>query len=320
MCQLLSCLFVVFFALNGLAQPSGTESNNFGKETPTSIIILGTIQDGGSPHIGCIKECCKNLWDHPDQNRQVVSLGLYDGQNNKRYLFEATPDMTRQMKALKSYGASTDQEIADGIFLTHAHTGHYTGLMYLGKEAVSANEVPVYAMPRMAEYLKTNGPWSQLVQNQNIKLRPIENEMSISLSTQIAVTPVLVPHRDEYSETVGYVIQGPNQSALFIPDIDKWEKWDKDIVAEIKKVDYAFLDATFFSGKEINNRDIRQIPHPFIIESMEKFKGLDAAEKQKIFFIHFNHTNPVIDSQSEEAKKVIENGFRIAEIHQTFDL
>jgi pyrroloquinoline quinone biosynthesis protein B len=286
----------------------------------TSIIILGTIQDGGSPHMGCAKDCCKELWDYPDETRQVVSLGLYDSQNNKRYLFEATPDMTRQMKALKSYGANTDQELADGIFLTHAHIGHYTGLMYLGKEAISASELPVYAMPRMAEFLKTNGPWSPLVQNQNIALRSIENGMSISLSHEITVTPVLVPHRDEYSETVGYVIKGPNKSALFIPDIDKWEKWDKDIVAEIKKVDYAFIDATFYSGKEINHRDISQIPHPFIIESMAKFQGLDAAEKQKIIFIHFNHTNPVIDPQSDEAKKVIENGFRIAEIHQTFDL
>ncbi len=286
----------------------------------TSIIVLGTIQDGGSPHIGCTKKCCAALFTHPDENRQVVCLGLYDHQHNRRYLFEATPDLTTQMKALKNHGTPTTTEIADGIFLTHAHIGHYTGLMYLGKEAKDAKEVPVYAMPRMAEYLTTNGPWSQLVEKRNISIQPLAHGTPISLSTELTVTPFLVPHRDEYSETAGFLIEGPNKRALFIPDIDKWEKWDRDIVEEIKHVDYAFLDATFFSGEEINQRDITQIPHPFIIESMKKFEGLAPAEKQKIIFIHFNHTNPVIEPQSDEARLVLENGFRLAKIYEVFEM
>lgn len=289
-------------------------------ENRTSLIILGTMQDGGSPHIGCTKQCCEALFTHPDSSRQVVCLGVYDSRNNKRYLFEATPDITRQMKTLKQYGHPTERELADGIFLTHAHIGHYAGLMYLGKEATDAHEVPVYAMPRMAEYLTTNGPWSQLVDRRNIALQPINDNTTISLSSELQVTPFLVPHRDEFSETVGYVIEGPNKRALFIPDIDKWEKWDRDIVEEIKKVDYAFLDATFFSGEEINQRDITQIPHPFIIESMEKFNRLDSAEKQKIYFIHFNHTNPVIDPEFDAAKLVLKSGFRLATINEVFAL
>ena len=148
----------------------------------------------------------------------------------------------------------------------------------------------------------------------------MENEKAIQLSEEIQVTPFLVPHRDEYSETVGYRIQGPNKGALFIPDIDKWNKWNKNILEEIKKVDYAFLDATFFSGKEINNRDIAEIPHPFIIESLEKFKELDKHEKSKVIFIHFNHTNPVIDPNSNEAKMVIDQGFKIGKKDDVFEL
>ncbi|MFD1096147.1 MBL fold metallo-hydrolase [Salegentibacter chungangensis] len=286
----------------------------------TSLIILGTIQDAGSPHIACKKECCAQLFDKPDKDRQVVSLGLYDAVNDKKYLFEATPDMPRQMKALKNFGGKNNEELADGIFLTHAHIGHYTGLMYLGKEATDSRNVNVFTMPKMKNFLETNGPWDQLVNRKNIRLKPLEDESQISLSENITVTPFIVPHRDEYSETVGYRIQGPNKTALFIPDIDKWEKWDRDIIKEIRQVDYAFLDATFFSGKEINNRDISQIPHPFIIESMEKFKGLSKAEKQKIIFIHFNHTNPVINPESEETKQVLNNGFRIARINESFSL
>ncbi|MFN3196502.1 MAG: MBL fold metallo-hydrolase [Chlorobiota bacterium] len=290
------------------------------KKENTSIIVLGTIQDAGSPHIACKKECCNGLFENPDNSRQVVSLGLYDAMSGKKYLFEATPDITQQMKYLSEYGDQTDKEVPNGIFLTHAHIGHYTGLMYLGKEAMSANKVPVYAMPKMKKYLETNGPWSQLVSEKNIEIVGIVDGVEVILSEELSVTPLLVPHRDEYSETVGYRIEGPNKSALFIPDIDKWEKWDLDIIAEVKKVDYAFLDATFYDGAELNNRDMSEIPHPFVVESMNKFESLNSVEKEKIIFIHFNHTNPIIDSTSEEARKVIENGFRIAKIYDVYEL
>lgn len=286
----------------------------------TSIVILGTIQDAGSPQIACSKACCINLFENPDNKRRVISLGLIDKQNDKTYLFEATPDIGTQMNTLTKYEKQNNKGLVDGIFLTHAHIGHYSGLMFLGKEAMDADNIPVYVMPKMKNFLSKNGPWNQLITQKNIKLHEMENEASIYLSESLVVTPFLVPHRDEYSETVGYRIEGPNKSALFIPDIDKWEKWDKDILDEIKNVDYAFLDATFYSGKEINNRDISQIPHPFIIESLEKFKGLNRQEKNKIIFIHFNHTNPVINADSKERKFVIEQGYSIGEIEAVFEL
>ncbi len=317
------CFICVILLLSCNNTTTPTSKENTETVTPinsTSLIILGTIQDAGSPQIGCKKECCEGLFENPDINRQVVALGVLDYPSHKTYLFEATPDMPQQMKALTQYELENDSEVADGIFITHAHIGHYTGLMYLGKEAMNTNSTPVYVMPRMKSYLKTNGPWSQLVSQSNIVLNQIEHEKPVHLSGQLQVTPFLVPHRDEYSETVGYKIKGPNKTALFIPDIDKWEKWEKDIIEEVKQVDYAFLDATFYSGKEINNRDISQIPHPFIIESLETFKDLNKEERQKIIFIHFNHTNPVINHNSEEAQTVLDQGFRIGKIYDVFEL
>ena len=221
---------------------------------------------------------------------------------------------------ITKYESKSNKESVDGIFLTHAHIGHYSGLMYLGKEAMDAKEIPLYVMPRMKNFLSTNGPWDQLVSRKNIQLQVMENEQVVNLSQSITVTPILVPHRDEYSETVGYRINGPNKSALFIPDIDKWDKWDKNIIDEIKKVDYAFLDAAFYSGKEINNRDVSEIPHPFVIESFETFKNISEIEKSKIVFIHFNHTNPLLNSKSVETQIVIDKGYKIGTIGDVFDL
>lgn len=286
------------------------------KSLQVTLIVLGTIQDGGSPHIGCTKNCCKYLFTHPDYRRKVVSLGVIDPQNKQTWLFEATPDMPAQAKMLKNASGFQQKETPDGIFVTHAHIGHYTGLMYLGKEALNSKSIPTYAMPRMKAFLETNGPWSQLAILNNIALQPLQNEQPVVLSNNIKVTPIIVPHRDEFSETVGYRIEGPNKKILFIPDINKWALWNKDIAKEIASVDYAFVDGTFYSGDELQTRNLAEIPHPFIIESMKLLAGLPAREKAKVYFIHFNHTNPVIDPKSKQAATVLRNGFNLAQFGQ----
>jgi len=284
------------------------------------LVVLGTIQDAGSPHIACIKDCCKDLIKNPDKTRKVVSLGLVDNKNKQTFLFEATPDMPAQLKLLAGHAKFQARELSNGVFLTHAHIGHYSGLMYLGKEATDAAEVPVYAMPRMDSFLRNNGPWSQLVNNQNIYLKRIHHLDTIRLTSSLSVIPLKVPHRDEYSETVGYKILGPENSVLFIPDIDKWSKWDLDIKKEITSVDIAFVDATFYDGDEIKARDLSQIPHPFVVETMAELKDLKSNDRNKVHFIHFNHTNPLLKKGSEEEERVIQNGFRIAQFNSIFYL
>lgn len=275
------------------------------------VVVLGTLQDGGSPHMGCEKECCKN----PDVSRKVVSLGLMDPVSNKKFLLEASPDFVSQTRMLKALLPSSANKLPDGIFLTHAHIGHYAGLMFLGKEAMNSKAVPVYAMPKMKSFLENNGPWSQLVTLNNIQINPLSEGKWENISPSLRVKPILVPHRDEFSETVGFIIEGPHKKLLFIPDIDKWEKWRTDIVSLIKEVDYALIDGTFFSAAEVGNRNITEIPHPLVQESMKLFDSLSAKEKEKIIFIHFNHTNPLLNEQSEEARLVKSKGFGIATIN-----
>ena len=284
----------------------------------TSIVILGTIQDAGSPQIGCLKECCSQLMDQDKKNRKVCSMGVINPNSRTKYLIDATPNISEQLNYLNKLG--TSEKLVDGIFLTHAHIGHYTGLMYLGKEGVSARDINVYALSRMKNFLETNGPWEKLVQNKNIKLKDLSNRDTVFLDKNLKVLPIVVPHRDEYSETVGYKIIGETRSALFIPDIDKWDKWDVSIIQEISKVDYAFIDGTFYDGEEINHRDISEIPHPFIIESMSLLKNLSSKEKNKVYFIHLNHTNPALDEDSNAFKQIHENGFHVARINEVFSL
>lgn len=271
-------------------------------ETPSDpphgqfITVLGIAQDAGFPQANCNKEQCQLYWNGTVEKRRVVSLGLTDKSTGQNWIFEATPDFPEQLHILK---AESDVVDLSGIFLTHAHIGHYTGLMYLGHESMGASGIPVYAMPRMKAYLEENGPWSQLVSLNNIVLTELTANSSLQLSESLTVTPFRVPHRDEFSETVGYLIESPDKKVLFIPDINKWHVWKKDITEQIAAVDVALLDATFYSADELPGRDMSEIPHPYVQESMELFSGLPETEKEKIVFIHFNHTNPLILNSPE---------------------
>jgi len=240
---------------------------------------------------------------------------LVDPKSNQFWIFDATPDFKFQLQKVKEM---LPESKLSGIFLTHAHIGHYTGLMHLGREVMGANQVPVFAMPRMKSFLENNGPWSQLVNLNNIEIHTLNADSTIILNDKFQITPLQVPHRDEFSETVGFSISLDQKKALFIPDIDKWHLWDRSITEQIQSHDIAFLDGSFYQNGEISGRDMSNIPHPFITESMETFKALEVSEKLKINFIHFNHTNPVLQKESDAFQTVIKNGFQIAEEGQIF--
>ena len=292
------------------------KSNQYSDEVV--LKVLGTIQDGGIPHMGCSKECCTNYFENKSIRIGVSSIGVSNFKYETNYIVDTTPDVNFQLQAL--IGNTNPSEKLDGIFLTHAHMGHYAGLLNFGRESLNSNNIPVYLMPKFFDFISNNGPWDQLVSLNNIKLQRIYNNEKVILHNNLSFTPILVPHRDEYSETVGYLIEGNKKRALYIPDIDKWAKWNISITEMIKNVDYAFLDGTFFDEKEINNRDISEIPHPFIIESLELFNNLENIDKAKVYFIHLNHTNPVLNKNSEEYKRVILSGFNVAEPGMEFVL
>jgi pyrroloquinoline quinone biosynthesis protein B len=277
------------------------------------VIVLGVAQDGGAPQAGCTKACCADRWRDASRRRHVVCLGIVDPAASSCWLIDATPDFPDQLRRLG------DTKLA-GILLTHAHIGHYTGLMHLGREVMGTKGVPVYAMPRLREFLAGHGPWSQLVSLGNITVEPLADGAPVVLSERVTVTPFLVPHRDEYSETVGFRIDGPHRSALFVPDIDKWDRWERRIEDLLAEVDVAWLDGTFYDDTELPGRSMKDIPHPFITESMARFAVLPAAQRDKVRFIHLNHTNPALEPGSDSRRAVEAAGFHVADEMERFDL
>jgi pyrroloquinoline quinone biosynthesis protein B len=239
-----------------------------------------------------------------------ASLGLVDPQAGRRFLIDATPDLEAQVERLGGR--------PDGILLTHAHIGHYLGLALLGREVLGAKGTPVFCTPSMSRFLRGNRPWSRLLALGNVAIREVEPGASFALTSNLTATAIRVPHRDEDSDTVAYRIDGPNRSLLWLPDIDKWEKWDRrieELAAEPRLL--LFLDGTFFDAGEIPGRSIRDIPHPLVPETVARLDG--RSRPGQVFFIHLNHTNRLLWDRAAR-RQVEKKGFRVAREADKFGL
>ncbi len=294
------------------------------------VVVLGTAQDAGLPQIACDGPNCVRARRDPSARRLVTSLLLVDPRDGRRFLFDATPDLREQVERMRGHPASRDlpgarPPIVDGVFLTHAHIGHYAGLIQFGPEAYGARGLTVFATERMGAYLRASGPWSLLVENGSIAIETLAPDTRVQLADDLSVTALPVPHRDEFSDTVAFRIDGPSRSLLYLPDIDKWERWDAQrggasIESALATVDVALLDASFFDDGEIPGRNLADIPHPFVVESIARFAALPAAERAKVVFTHLNHSNPAADPRSPEAARVRAAGMRVARDGQLFGL
>ena len=287
--------FVTSIAVAGLLASLGRPSAPAAEQGAWELVVLGVAQDAGIPQLGCTQALCASIRAGKRQPERVASLGVVHRPSGRAVLFDATPDFVSQVHSL------TGGPPPDAIFLTHGHIGHYTGLMFLGRESIDAKAVPVYGTERMTTFLGGSGPWSQLVSRKNIELRALAPDRAVDLGDGLRVTPFLVPHRDEFTDTVGYSIEGPAKTALFIPDIDQWQKWPRSIRGLADRADLAFLDGTFASADEIPGRSIADIPHPLMPGTRQLLRGSRAA----LWFIHLNHTNRELD-----AKDVARDGQR----------
>jgi pyrroloquinoline quinone biosynthesis protein B len=293
--------------------PAPSENQSSG----VTLHVLGIAQDAGHPQIDCYAPRCLSAWrgETPPSGATSLALIINDA---SFFIFDAPPELPAAFYRVWRTSQLRLEDL-DGVFLTHAHMGHYAGLLHLGKEGAGASGIPVYAMPRMKTFLETNAPWAQLVNDKNITIRALRAERP-EVFDQITVTPWQVPHRDEYSETAGYLIQGPFKNALYLPDIDQWHRWDRGLADVIQQVDFAFIDATFFGADELPGRDMSLIPHPTVESTMALLKDLAPKLRQRVIFIHMNNTNPLLDPESAQTQRVIRGGFNIARVGAAYDL
>ena len=269
------------------------------------VILLGTAQDGGVPQAGCYCETCTRARETPSARQFVCSLGILDREHKSFWLVDATPDFREQLHLLQTHARDGEWR---GIFITHAHIGHYTGLVHLGREAMNTRLLPVYGTQAMIAFLGSHAPWKQLVEIGNIQLRQVQPRVPVTCTPNLSIAPVSVPHRAEFSDTVGYLIRGQSKTLFFCPDVDSWSRCEFDVREFLREVDVALLDGTFFAEGELCGRDMGEVPHPLVRQSVELFQNIPT----DIRFVHLNHTNPLWQNGAER-KWLQENGFSIGQ-------
>jgi pyrroloquinoline quinone biosynthesis protein B len=167
----------------------------------------------------------------------------------------------------------------------------------------------------VASFLRDHAPWSQLVNRQHIQLRPLTPGAELSLTPELAITPIPVPHRDEWSDTLAFVVRGPARRLFFCPDIDNWQAWALDVRQFVSGMEIALLDGCFFSPDELPGRDLRQIPHPLVTDTVARLSGLTC----EINLVHLNHSNPLLHDGPERAW-LTRQGFGVGYLGQQWRL
>ena len=285
--------------------------------------VLGIAQDGGFPHAACSCERCERARQQPESRSHVASVALVLT-NDQVYLIDATPDIREQLTSVTDIApgarGQVDRDPIAGVFLTHAHIGHYLGLAFFGYEAIHTRNLPVMATPRMASFLRSNGPWSQLVTMENILLEELTPGESRQVGKQVVVRAVRAPHRDEYADTLGFLISGPLRTVFYLPDTDSWTAWPTPVTELLGQVDVALLDGTFYSADELPGRRVETIGHPLIEDSMDLLQDLVDGGGLEVYFTHLNHSNPALDSASEARNSIEKRGFHVLEQGQEFPL
>ncbi|MCA9933719.1 MAG: MBL fold metallo-hydrolase [Ardenticatenaceae bacterium] len=280
-----------------------------------TAVILGTMQDGGLPHIGCRCAHCQAAEAQP---QYAACLAIVDGRQTPPgvYLLDATPDIKHQLNLLADVlGPHSTRpnrlRQLDAIFLTHAHMGHIGGLPQLGPEAMAVQDLPVYAAPLLIDLLQEARVWRPMVNG--LALRPLHPHQPISLAPNLTITPIPVPHRDEWGVgTFAFHVQGPGKSLLYLPDIDAWTLWAETAVLDT--VDYALVDASFWSNDELGGRTA--VAHPLVPDTLVRFAHIPG----QLVLTHLNHTNPLLNIESVSYMQTCRAGVQIARLGQDFPL
>jgi pyrroloquinoline quinone biosynthesis protein B len=275
------------------------------------IKILGSGQDVGIPHTGCFCDNCNKAREDIKYRRLGPSIAILDKKEKYCYLIDASPDFKYQLDMIMEEEIKIDRigkAPINGILLTHAHFGHCSGLLHLGKEGLDEKGLSVFCTKKMKPFLLRNHPFSLLVQRKNIHINEIHPNNKLELEG-FYIIPIEVPHRNEIGDTVGYIIESKKR-ILYIPDVDNWTS---ELLDEIRKADIAVIDGTFYSREEIPR--FEEVPHPPIIETLEHLENIET----EIFFTHINHTNK-INGKGEERKNIENKGYKIAYDGMVFEI
>jgi len=266
------------------------------------VEILGTVQDGGVPHLGCNCDVCERAREDANKQKYSSSILIRENESNDsiRYLVDVSPDIRYQIKG----------DYLDGVFLTQGHVGHLGGLLYFGTEGLNTNSLNVHCSENMNSFLMKNDPYRLMVDRGQIEIHEFKDKETVEIRGG-SIEPRVMDHSHVNTKSTSFMIKGDERKLYYLADIDEWTEEAKN---SVKESDIAIIDGTFWSKGEIERYE--EVPHPTVQATMDEFENDDV----EIWFTHLNHTNPALREESEERKEIEERGFGMVERGQVFEI
>lgn len=266
------------------------------------VEVLGNTQDGGVPHLECSCDLCSKARENPEEAKHNASIMVKDSdeEDSFRYLIDATPDVRYQITG----------EYLDGVFISHGHLGHITGLLQFGEEGCNKTDLPLYVSDKTENYIRKNDPFRLLIDKGNVEIMNFNDEDEVDIRGG-CIEAFEAKHNRVNTDTLSFMIHGEEKTLFYIADIHEWTEKTLNLM---QKADIAIVDGTFWNEEEIERYE--EVPHPVMKETMHLAEGWDT----DIYFTHLNHTNPALREDTDERQEIQERGFGVVEEGMEFEL
>lgn len=294
------------------------------------IRVLGSAAGGGFPQWNCNCRNCDGVRKGSIRARSRTQSSIALSADNVNWvLFNASPDLLAQYKAFPEFqpGRAIRDTAIRSIVLMDAQIDHTTGLLMLRE----GRPLEIYSTDMVREDLTTGNPvfnilehycgvrWHRLPTEAGNRFSVLGAEaLSFTVVPLKSNAPPYSPRRDHPREgdNVGMRIVDPRsgKSLFYAPGLGEIEPHLKPFLEE---ADCLMVDGTFWTDDEMirlgiskkHARDIGHLPQSGNGGIMAVLTALKASRK---ILIHVNNTNPILDEDSTERRKLESAGIEVA--------
>lgn len=290
------------------------------------VRVLGAAAGGGFPQWNCSCTNCRRLRQCRllGQPRSQTQLAI-SADDKSWYLVSASPDLRYQIEAFPPLHPRTfqlrDSPIA-GLILPSAEVDAALGLLLLRE----SQPLTVYATDAIRHILMSDNSMFHVLRRQPDQVRwvklssgtafPLDDSgvECLPVTTSGRFPGFVAEHRasqlDSSEAVLGFFFcHGTRRFAFFPGVLHLKPEW----LDHIQTCDAVFFDGTFWSDDELirlqgHGNTARQMGHQPVADTLRVLAGINTRK----IFIHINNTNPILDEDSEEFRKVRDAGWEVA--------
>jgi pyrroloquinoline quinone biosynthesis protein B len=290
--------------------------------------MLGTAAGGGVPQWNCACSLCVLARDSSERVTPRLQLqAIVSGDGEGWYLLNASPDLRFQIEANPELQPDPENGRRNtpirGIVLTSADLDQVLGVLLLREfqpltlyaTALVRETLEANSFFRMLERVPNQLTWVEIAPGQPFQLGDSGVQCTpIALAGSLPFYAREMDTGEPGQASLGLALQYEGRRIVYTPAVP-------EITPELKEhyrgADAVLVDGTFWSDAELNRTHAgtpmaRAIGHVPLSGADGTIALLRDVDFQRRIFVHINNTNPILDTESDAYRAVIEAGWEIA--------